>query len=122
MDLLLDTHILLWHLTDNPKLSVEKSSIIESSENRKFFSVASLWEMAIKASLGKLALQKPLDLLVPQEITVLEIKLGHLKKLQELPFHHKDPFDRLLIAQAMTENLTIMTDDEQFSKYDVQLL
>jgi PIN domain nuclease of toxin-antitoxin system len=122
MNILIDTHILLWHLTDNPRLSLAQSRIIEDPTHVKFFSVASLWEMAIKSSLGKLDLRRPMDELVPPEISVLPIRLSHLKTLQSLPFHHKDPFDRLLVAQAQVESLWLMTDDENISKYILNLL
>ncbi len=122
MNILIDTHILLWHLTDNPRLSLAQSRIIEDPTHVKFFSVASLWEMAIKSSLGKLDLRRPLEELIPAEISVLPIRLSHLKTLQSLPFHHKDPFDRLLVAQAQVENLWLMTDDENISKYTLKLL
>jgi PIN domain nuclease of toxin-antitoxin system len=111
MEILLDTHILLWHLTDNTKLSEEKSEIIENSQHQKFLSMASLWEIAIKTSIGKLQIQQSLEMIVPREVIILDIKLSHLKRVQNLPFYHRDPFDRILIAQAQFEKLTIMTDD-----------
>lgn len=122
MDILLDTHILLWHITDNPRLSVEQSKVIENTENRKFFSIASLWEMAIKSSIGKLELENPVENIVPEDVLVLDINMQHVKKVQELPLYHRDPFDRMIIAQAMMENLKIMTDDEAFKRYDVEIL
>ena len=84
--------------------------------------MASLWEMAIKSSLGKLQIQQSIEMIVPQEVIILNIKLVHLKLVQKLPFHHRDPFDRLLIAQALSEQLTIMTDDEWFGNYEVELI
>ncbi|GAB4014663.1 hypothetical protein GCM10028808_37790 [Spirosoma migulaei] len=78
--------------------------------------------MAIKSSLGKLDLRCPLEELVPTEITVIPIRLAHLSTLQSLPFHHKDPFDWLLIAQEQVENLWLMTDDEHMPKYTLNLL
>lgn len=84
--------------------------------------MASLWEMAIKSSLGKLQIQQSIEMIVPQEVIILNIKLAHLKQVQKLPFHHRDPFDRLLIAQALSEQLTIMTDDEWFGNYEVELI
>lgn len=122
MKILLDTHILLWHLMDNPKLSQEHSQLIEDSQHQKFFSLASLWEIAIKSSLGKLDIQIPLDFIVPQEIIILDIQIHHLKLVQKLDFHHRDPFDRLLIAQAISEQLVIMTHDESFKNYEVKLI
>ncbi len=122
MEILLDTHILIWHLTDNAKLSKEKSNIIENTSNRIFFSMASLWEIAIKTSLGKLEIIAPIEALVPKEITILDIAIPHLQMMQTLPFHHRDPFDRLIIAQAKSENLILMTDDNKFKYYDVHLI
>lgn len=122
MDILLDTHILLWHLTDNPRLSQAQSAMIEDPTNRKFFSMASLWEIAIKTSIGKLDVGQSLDKIVPVEIIILDIKLPHIQEVQILPLHHKDPFDRLIIAQALVEGIKIMTDDGNFLLYDVELL
>lgn len=122
MNILLDTHILLWHLTDNPRLSLAQSRLIEDPTHLKFLSVASLWEMTIKSSLGKLELRRPLNELIPPEISILPIRIVHLQTLQSLPFYHKDPFDRLLIAQAQVENLWLMTDDENMPKYTINLL
>ncbi|EDN66758.1 PilT-like protein [Beggiatoa sp. PS] len=122
MEILLDTHILLWHLTDNSRLSEEKSQIIENPQHQKFFSMASLWEIAIKTSIGKLEIQQSLETIVPQEVIILELKLPHLKLVQKLPFYHRDPFDRILIAQAQFEKLSIMTDDSHFKHYDIDLI
>jgi len=122
MDILIDNHILLWHLTDNPKLSKEKSEMIENANNRKFFSIASLWEIGIKKSIGKLEITQPINTLVPNEIIILDIKIPHIEKVIDLPFVHRDPFDRIIIAQAIMENLTIMTDDEYFKQYNVKIL
>ena len=122
MDILLDTHILLWHLTDHSRLSEEKSQIIENPQHQKFLSIASLWEIAIKTSIGKLTIQQSIETIVPREIIILDLKLPHLKLVQKLPFHHRDPFDRILIAQAQFEKFTIMTDDSYFKHYDIDLI
>ncbi len=122
MEILLDTHILLWHLTDNPNLSREKSDLIENPSNSIFFSMASLWEIAIKTSIGKLTVTAPIENLVPIEVQILQINIPHLKIMQSLPFHHKDPFDRLIISQAIAENLVLMTDDEKFKYYNIHLI
>ncbi len=122
MNNLLDTHILLWHLTDNPKLSKEKSEIIENKENQIFFSIASLWEIGIKNSIGKLEITQPIANIVPNEIVILDLKVRHIEKMMSLPFNHRDPFDRILIAQALSENFTIMTDDDWFKQYSVSIL
>ncbi len=122
MKILLDTHILLWQLTDNPKLSHTNSQLIEDPQHQKFFSMASRWEIAIKSSPGKLQIQQSIGLIVPQEVIILDIRLHHVKQVQELPFHHRDPFDRLLMAQAIFEPLVIMTDDEWFGNYQIELI
>jgi len=122
MKILLDTHILLWHLTDNPKPSHTNTQLIEDPQHQKFFSIASLWEIAIKSSPGKLQIQQSIGLIVPQEVIILDIRLHHVKQVQELPFHHRDPFDRLLITQAIFEPLVIMTDDEWFGNYQIELI
>ena len=84
--------------------------------------MASLWKIAIKSSLGKLQIQQSIEMIVPQEVIILNIKLVHLKPIQKLPFYHRDPFDRLLIAPALSEQLTIMTDDKWFGNYEVELI
>jgi PIN domain nuclease of toxin-antitoxin system len=122
MNLLLDTQVFLWHITDNPLLKHEDSDIIEDPSHTKFLSIASLWEIAIKTSLGKLTVTQPLDSIVPQEIVVLDITIAHLMYVQTLPFHHRDPFDRLIIAQASVEKMRLMSRDRHFKMYDVSLL
>jgi len=122
MEILLDTHTLLWHLTDNPKLDKSKSALIENAENKKFISIASLWEIGIKKSIGKLAVNQAISELLPDEINILNINTSHIDKVTELPFHHRDPFDRIIIAQAIVENLTILTVDDNFKYYDVKIL
>ena len=122
MDILLDTHALLWHLTDNPRLSLAHSALIANPQHRKFVSVVSLWEIAIKTSTGKLGVAGPLDELVPATMGILPIQLPHLLRLQTLPHYHRDPFDRLLIAQALAENLALLSVDTHFAAYGVALV
>ncbi len=119
MNILMDTHILLWHLTDNPRLEIRRSRIIEDASYTKYFSVVSLWEMAIKISLGKLAVSQPLDRIIPEEINILNLKIPHIVKVQDLAFHHRDPFDRMIIAQAVSENMVVMTQDGFFRMYGI---
>jgi PIN domain nuclease of toxin-antitoxin system len=121
MNILLDTHILLWHLTDHPRLSKEYSIAIEDPKNQLFFSIVSLWEMAIKSSIGKLELLHPIDKLLPNEMAILNLKMSHIKNVQMLALHHRDPFDRMIISQAMMENLFVMTDDANFKYYDIKI-
>ena len=122
MKLLLDTHIFLWFIMGSPHLSAEDRALIEDETNRKFLSVASLWEIAIKSSIGKLNLSAPFDQLIPQQINLngfelLPIEIAHLATVATLPFHHRDPFDRLLIAQSITEKMPVVSSDSAFDAY-----
>ena len=125
---LLDTHTFLWFITANPKLSHNARLLIEDMTNKRFLSIASLWEIAIKASQGKLKLSVPFQELVATQIqgnaiNLLPITFEHLNILFTLPFHHKDPFDRLLIAQAMAETIPIISKDKIFQQYsDIQVI
>ena len=123
MKLLLDTHVFLWFIMGSPLLSGENRALIEDEKNRKFISVASLWEIAIKSSMGKLGLSAPFDQLIPQQLSLngfelLQIEISHLAAVTTLPFHHRDPFDRLLIAQALAENMPIVSSDSAFDVYN----
>lgn len=125
--LLLDTHTFLWWAADAPELSATAREAISDAGNECFLSTASCWEMAIKSSLGKLRLTKPVERFVHDLVTengfrLLTIDLRHAAKVESLPFHHRDPFDRLLIAQAITEKFTLVSADNMLSSYDVQLL
>ncbi len=126
MNLLLDTHILLWYLDNNPKLPRNWKLCIEDRHNSIAASMVSLWEITIKVSLGKLELQDDLttveNILRQQGIDLLPIRTVHLLHLLNLPFHHRDPFDRLIIAQAQAEQLTLVSDDDMISAYSVSLL
>jgi len=122
MKLLLDTHIFLWFIVGSPHLTAEDRALIEDERNRKFISVASLWEIAIKSSIGKLTLSAPFDQLIPQQLSLngfelLPIDIPHLATVATLPFHHRDPFDRLLIAQAVTEKMPVVSSDSAFDAY-----
>jgi PIN domain nuclease of toxin-antitoxin system len=127
MRLLLDTHIFIWWADQPEKLSPAALSALEDEANELLLSVASVWEMQIKMQLGKLKLSLPLKELVKNQqeindLTVSPVALSHVLALDALPFHHKDPFDRLLIAQSIAEGITIVTADSQFSNYSVKLL
>lgn len=122
MNILLDTHILLWHLADNPKLSLETSALVENPVHQKFLSIVSLWEIEIKRNIGKLEITQPIEMLLPKEIAILPLKIEHIAHLKNLPFHHKDPFDRIMIAQAIIEGFSVITDDGFFKFYDVPVL
>jgi PIN domain nuclease of toxin-antitoxin system len=124
--LLLDTHAFLWFIEGNLNLSKTARSLIEDEGNQRFLSIASLWEMAIKVSVNKLTLQTAFTSLVMQQvygnaIEVLEIRPEHLDVLAKMPFHHKDPFDRLIIAQGIAESIAVISKDREFGKYPVTL-
>lgn len=126
MNLLLDTHALIWFTEGNDKLSLTAKKQIEDENNSKAISIASLWEIVIKASRAKLGIEKSFveinQFLSINNIDVLDIKIGHLDTLLELPHHHGDPFDRLIISQAISENLTIISADQHFKAYPVSVL
>jgi PIN domain nuclease of toxin-antitoxin system len=126
MQLLIDTHILIWFLEGNKLLVKSRRQIIANPQNDIFVSIASLWEIAIKISLGKLTLAKPLADVIKQiaveNIEILSIAPEHTLQVSALPFHHRDPFDRIIISQAQVENLPIMTNDAEFSNYIIKIL
>ncbi len=123
MNLLLDTHIVLWWLDDNPALPSAVKHRIAHGENLVFLSAAVVWEIRIKEALGKLDIPSDFSLVLDrQPFEKLAIKVEHAHAVKDLPPHHRDPFDRMLIAQAVTEGLTIATHDPVFEKYSVPLL
>ncbi|HEY8669020.1 MAG TPA: type II toxin-antitoxin system VapC family toxin [Tepidisphaeraceae bacterium] len=127
MRLLLDTHALLWFAQGSPSLSRAARAVIEDDSNQRYVSHASAWEVAIKLSLGKLTLQVAYEDLFPGVVLangflLLAPDLGHYRELLHLPFHHRDPFDRLLIAQARSEGLTLVSGDGNMAAYGVPLL
>lgn len=123
MSLLLDTHVLLWWLSDDPLLPPAARDAIASTENEVIVSAASAWEIAIKKAAGRL--EAPDDLVEAVEsndFRTLPITLAHAIAAGALPPHHFDPFDRMLIAQAHTEGLTVVSVDKRFPQYDIELL
>lgn len=125
MNLLLDSHTFLWFVWDDPNLSPTAKTQIEDPANQKFVSVATCWESAIKAGLKKLALGEPATTFLPRELAtngfgLLGIELAHATFVEALPPHHKDPFDRLLVAQAMIEKLPLVSADAIFDQYGIQ--
>ena len=123
MNLLLDTHVLLWWLDDDPTLSEEARAAISESANIVFISAAVIWEIRIKQSLGKLKIPKNFKkVLETQPFESLNITSEHAHKLSSLPSHHRDPFDRMLIAQAMVERFTLITRDKNIIKYKVPVI
>lgn len=126
MRFLVDTHCWLWLQTSPDRLAPELVSQLEDPDNELLLSAASSWEIAIKYALGKLPLPEPPVRYVPRRMTAsgsrgLAIEHAHSLRVAELPMHHRDPFDRLLVAQAQIEKLTLLTVDRQFEKYDVEL-
>ena len=125
MNFLIDTHVLIWFITDNTNLPQEIKAQIENTDNKCYCSIASIWEMAIKHSIGKLELNLDLREIIKitesSLIEILPVTIEHILQTSILPFHHRDPFDRLLIAQAQTENLTLVTKDAAFSAYGVKI-
>ena len=127
MRLLLDTHTLLWFALTDPQLSGTATSLIIDPDNEKLVSPASYWEIAIKISIKKYALSKPYEIFMDEAIDkngfgYLHIEPKHTAALTRLPFHHKDPFDRLLIAQAIIEGIPIISGDTVLDSYPVKRL
>jgi PIN domain nuclease of toxin-antitoxin system len=124
MNILLDTHAFLWFVNDDPQLSDAAKRLIEDETSQPFLSVASLWEMAIKISLGKLTLKQPYEVFLLQQLSVngigiLNITLRHAAEVATLPFHHRDPFDRLLVVQSKIENMPLISADSIFDHYGI---
>ena len=127
MKLLLDTHTFIWWDSEPAKLSSQVLALCQNRTNRLLLSVASVWEMPIKLQLGKLKLNLPLAEIIESQqqrnnIEVLSVALAHVLALQNLPLHHKDPFDCLLIAQANVEDVTLVSNDPMFTKYAVKVV
>lgn len=125
MTVLLDTHTFLWFCQDDPSLSAAAKTLIENPANRKLVSLASCWEIAIKAGLGKLHLGEPSSTYIPNALArtgfeLLPIALAHATAVETLPLHHRDPFDRLLIAQAIIEGIPVVSIDADLDAYGVK--
>jgi PIN domain nuclease of toxin-antitoxin system len=127
MKVLLDTHAFLWWITDSPKLSALAREVIQDNNNELFFSAASGWEIAIKAQLGRLQLPDNLEQFIVEQLSLnaifaLPIQLHHALHVYTLPQYHRDPFDRILVAQSQIENLPILTADTQIIPYAVETI
>jgi PIN domain nuclease of toxin-antitoxin system len=125
MKLLLDTHCFIWYVMDSPQLNTRVRSLIDDEDNEILLSIASVWEMAIKHSTGKLNFGLPFMVFVEQQLSVnnielLNINLDHIAVVATLPFHHRDPFDRLIIAQAIVGQLPILSADSVFDAYAIE--
>lgn len=124
MDYLIDTHTLIWFIDKDQKISEKAKLIIKNIDINIGISIASFWEIAIKLSLQKIQLNDPLAKVIKKtrelEIEILELHTEYILKNENLPFHHKDPFDRIIITTAITEQLPIISIDEKFDKYEVE--
>jgi len=126
MQYLLDTHILIWWITSDHRLSSKAEGLITSHRNTLFWSVASTWEISIKHSLGRMVFEEPPEELLPFELSrnhieSLLIMNEHAFRAGQLPQHHRDPFGRMLVAQAQIESLGIISNDRQLRRYDVDV-
>jgi len=125
MRLLLDTHAFLWFITADSRLSATAEQAIRRSGDTPLLSIASVWEIAIKVQLQRLPIPQPLDVFIPEQLRVnriglLPIELNHTFEIARLPLHHRDPFDRILIAQAIREGIPVVSVDGAFDAYPVQ--
>ena len=127
MRALLDTNSFLWFISGSDKLSGQARNFMSELNNQLALSVSGLWEIAIKISLGRLELARPFEQFMQEQlrenaIEVLPIEIRHLTKLIQLPFHHRDPFDRLLIAQAIAEGIPVISADTVFKDYGIEVI
>jgi len=127
LKVLLDTHVFIWMLNDADRISQNALGLLKDSENEVILSVASLWEILIKESLGKIKFHEPVEVIFEKAISTIELRIipieaAHVFELRKLPLHHKDPFDRILTAQAAYENAYIMTSDRLFDNYPVKTI
>jgi PIN domain nuclease of toxin-antitoxin system len=127
MKILLDTHIFLWWITDDSRLSGRAHEIISNSHNELYLSAASGWEIAIKSGLGRIQLPRKPDFFIAEQLSrnaiiSMPIEMSHALHVHTLPLHHQDPFDRIIIAQAQLEKVPILTADPQFKKYKITVL
>ncbi|TYQ30744.1 type II toxin-antitoxin system VapC family toxin [Pseudanabaena sp. UWO310] len=126
MDILLDTHTFIWYIEGNPKLTEKAREAIEMSADKVYLSIISLWEIAIKTGKNQLTLQNQfddlLDVLNSLQIEILSITFADTQIYKNLPLHHGDPFDRMIIAQAISNNLIVVGCDQSFNNYPIQIL
>lgn len=127
MKLLLDSHALLWFIGGDSNLSATARSLIEDTSHKTYVSIASIWETAIKVSIGKMTLTAPFDQLFPNHLDIngfelLPISVANTSRVATLPFHHRDPFDRLIAAQALDEECSLISIDSVFDAYGVDRL
>ena len=124
MDIILDTCSVLWYFNGNDEMPQTTREVILNSENTIHVSIATVWEVAIKMSIGKLSFDGGIDGFIEaiedEGFLLLDITTGHIKAVKDLPFIHRDPFDRILVAQAIVEELPILTTDSEIKKYDIK--
>jgi len=125
MRVLIDTHVLLWGIQDEARVSRRVRALLPAAD--VWISVASLWEIITKVQIGKLVLPAPVGDYLAQKlkmngVSVLALNFDHVRRLEEVPLHHRDPFDRILIAQSLEEKLPLVTADPHFEKYPIQLI
>lgn len=123
MNLLLDTHVLLWWLDDNPGLSRRARTVIADGNNLVFVSAGVIWEIQINHALGKLKIPKNFRIVLDQQgFELLDITVEHAYAVGKLPLYHRDPFDRILVAQAKLENMILVSRDKRIKKYKIPLI
>jgi len=126
MDILLDTHVFMWFMNGDKSLTDSVRKIIADVNNKCYFSIASIWEIAIKHSTNKLELASGFnniqDFMIENDIELLPISFEHIQRLLKLDYHHRDPFDRIIIAQGLEDGLTILSKDSNFVKYKVKII
>ena len=126
MQLLLDTHIVLWYLQGDSRIKPDLNDVLESRKNQVYFSIASLWEISIKVGIGKLILDRPFEdlksSLAENNIEIITVTFDDTILNKDLPRYHKDPFDRILISQVINRSLILVSQDSVFNQYPVRLL
>ena len=126
MNLLLDTHAFIWFVEGSIELSQNAKDSILDTNNIKYISVASLWEMSIKVNQGKLSLKSPFESvmedIIENDFILLNVNFEHLVENSKLPWHHRDPFDRLLISQSNIEGMTLVSRDSEFKNYTANII
>jgi PIN domain nuclease of toxin-antitoxin system len=125
MKFIADTHAFPWFVTDSPQLSARAKTLFEASDSERLLSMASVWEIAIKTGLGKLSFKKPLEQFLPEQVALnyvrlLDISFSHTLRVADLPFYHRDPFDRMIVAQSLIENFPILSNDTALDAYGIK--
>jgi PIN domain nuclease of toxin-antitoxin system len=125
--ILFDTHVFLWAISSDSRLSLKASATFADTETEALLSVATIWEILVKTQRGKLPFPNPAgpylrDQIQRTSMSILPVALEHVLRIEKLPMHHRDPFDRILIAQAIAESVPIVTADRQFARYDVETI